>query len=388
MAVAVLLLAFEALIGAVAFRASGLLLDIATPMLATLTTFIVMLAATLEQAEQQRRSLRDAATRVAGELPRRAHESGLLAEPAIQFATNAPSTSTPISSRRRRSAATFSSASLDQRRLLFAVGDVSGKGMAAALFMALDQGVLQATALRADGDVSGIVGRAASEIALENRNSMFVTCSSAYSTWSPARSNTATRVTNRRSSAGRGVRWSVSRSPRVRRCAWSTTLRQTRYRDLAPGEWICVLSDGVTESTNAQGELFGAARVEAALARRSTPRARPTCWRRCAPAFAFVGDAPAVDDLTLLVLRWVGPISAIPVEDEEADLADVDLDAPVARLGDVVGGRSTGSRSPRPAAWMRSAARPWATSALRTRSARASESLSSTPARRRCRCGR
>jgi len=37
------------------------------------------------------------------------------------------------------------------------------------------------------------------------------------------------------------------------------------------------------------------------------------------------------------VLRWNGPASAIPIEDEETDLADVNLDAPVARLGNAVG---------------------------------------------------
>ena len=169
-AVAVLLLAFEALIGAVAFRASGLLLDIATPMLATLTTFIVMLAATLEQAEQQRRSLRDAATRVAGELAAaRRIQSGLLAEPAIQFRNErAFDIDAYLEPAQTVGGDFFECVKLDQRRLLFAVGDVSGKGMAAALFMALTKAILKATALRADGDVSGIVGRAASEIALEN----------------------------------------------------------------------------------------------------------------------------------------------------------------------------------------------------------------------------
>lgn len=115
---------------------------------------------------------------------------------------------------------------------------------------------------------------------------------------------------------------------------------ETHYRELAPGEWIFVLSDGVTEATNAQGDLFGAARVEAALASAlDASRAPDVLAQMHARVAAFVGDAPKADDLTLLVLRWVGPISAIPIEDEEVDLADVDLDAPVARLGDVVGGR-------------------------------------------------
>jgi adenylate cyclase len=341
-AVAVLLLAFEALIGAVAFRASGLLLDIATPMLATLTTFIVMLAATLEQAEQQRRSLRDAATRVAGELAAaRRIQSGLLAEPAIQFRNErAFDIDAYLEPAQTVGGDFFECVKLDQRRLLFAVGDVSGKGMAAALFMALTKAILKATALRADGDVSGIVGRAASEIALENPESMFVTLFVGILdlvTGTVEYCN-AGHEPPFVGGAGRALeRFPIAEGPPL--CVVDDFAYETRYRDLAPGEWICVLSDGVTEATNAQGELFGAARVEAALAPAlDASRAPDVLAQMRARVAAFVGDAPAADDLTLLVLRWVGPISAIPVEDEEADLADVDLDAPVARLGDVVGG--------------------------------------------------
>jgi len=338
----VALFVFEALIGAVAFRSAGLLLDIATPMLATLAIFIVMLAATLEQAEQQRRLLRDAATRVAGELSAaRRIQSGLLAEPAIQFrGERAFDIDAYLEPAQTVGGDFYECIKLDQRRLLFAVGDVSGKGMAAALFMALTKAILKATALRADGDVSGIVGRAASEIALENPESMFVTLFVGILdlvTGTVEYCN-AGHEPPFVGGAGRPLeRFPIAEGPPL--CVVDDFPYETRYRDLAPGEWICVLSDGVTEATNARGELFGAARVEAALAPAlDASRAPDVLAQMRARVAAFVGDAPAADDLTLLVLRWVGPISAIPVEDEEADLADVDLDAPVARLGDVVRG--------------------------------------------------
>ncbi|MEJ2176294.1 MAG: hypothetical protein P8Y76_15775, partial [bacterium] len=92
-------------------------------------------------------------------------------------------------------------------------------------------------------------------------------------------------------------------------------------------------------ATNPKGELFSAARVETALASAlDASRAPDVLAQLHARVAAFVGDAPAADDLTLLVLRWKGPGSAIPVEDEEAELADVDLDTPVARLGNPIGG--------------------------------------------------
>jgi len=338
--VAGLLLATEALIGAVAFHASGLLLDIATPMLATLATFMVMLAATLEQAEQQRRALRDSATRFAGELEAaRRIQSGLLAAPAIQFrGERAFDIDAFLAPAQTVGGDFFECIKLDQRRLLFAVGDVSGKGMPAALFMALTKAILKATALRADGDVSGIVGRAASEIALENPETMFVTLfvgvlDLVTGTLEYCNAGHEPPFVG---GAGQGLeRFPVAEGPPL--CVVEDFAYETRYRELAPGQWICVLSDGVTEATSPQGALFGATRVEAALSSVvDGTRAHDVLAQVRERVAAFVGDAPAADDLTLLVLRWNGPASAIPIEDEETDLADVNLDAPVARLGNVV----------------------------------------------------
>ncbi|MGW8271454.1 MAG: PP2C family protein-serine/threonine phosphatase, partial [Burkholderiales bacterium] len=132
--------------------------------------------------------------------------------------------------------------------------------------------------------------------------------------------------------AGRSLeRFPIAEGPPL--CVVEDFAYETNYRELAPGQWICVLSDGVTEATSARGELFGAARVEAALGTLpADASAGEVLAHARAQVSAFVGDAPAADDLTLLVVRWIGPTSAIPVEDEETELADVDLDAPVTRL--------------------------------------------------------
>ena len=76
---------------------------------------------------------------------------------------------------------------------------------------------------------------------------------------------------------------------------------------LAPGEWICVVTDGVTEAMNASGEMYGAARLRAVLsgqADAATPAERLAAVR--ADVGRFVGAAVPSDDLTLLCLRWDG----------------------------------------------------------------------------------
>jgi serine phosphatase RsbU (regulator of sigma subunit) len=106
------------------------------------------------------------------------------------------------------------------------------------------------------------------------------------------------------------------------------------YRTLAAGEWICVVTDGVTEAMNTAGELYGAARLKSvldALPASVGPSELLATVR--ADVGRFVGTAEASDDLTLLCLRWNGAATAAPDEDGSAD---VDLDAPVAGLGDLV----------------------------------------------------
>ena len=81
----------------------------------------------------------------------------------------------------------------------------------------------------------------------------------------------------------------------------------TQSRTLAPGEWLCVVTDGATEAMNPAREFFGVERLRAASPGWA-PRRRPTrWWRACATTCArFAAGAEIADDITLLVLRWEG----------------------------------------------------------------------------------
>ena len=77
--------------------------------------------------------------------------------------------------------------------------------------------------------------------------------------------------------------------------------------ELHPGDSLFVYTDGVTEATNAQNELFGNDRLRGALNR--NPDLSP---EELLPAVRedinkFVGDAPQFDDITMLCLRFKGP---------------------------------------------------------------------------------
>jgi serine phosphatase RsbU (regulator of sigma subunit) len=223
---------------------------------------------------------------------------------------------------------------VDSRRLFFIVADVSGKGLPASLFMALSKTLLKSAARRVD-DVGGLMVRANAEVSSENPESLFIT---AFAGLLDARTgmlefcNAGHEPPFARAPGGSLERLVHAGGPPL--CVMENYAYPVEYRALAAGEWICVVTDGVTEAMNTAGELYGAARLQSVLdALPATVGPSELLAAVRADVGRFVGTAEASDDLTLLCVRWSGAAAAALDEDESAD---VDLDAPVAGLGDLV----------------------------------------------------
>jgi serine phosphatase RsbU (regulator of sigma subunit) len=78
-------------------------------------------------------------------------------------------------------------------------------------------------------------------------------------------------------------------------------------RMMAPGEWLAVMTDGVTEALNSKGEFFGGARVNALLDETPELQWPGEVVRRLQDrVHAFAAGCEAADDVTLLVVRWNG----------------------------------------------------------------------------------
>jgi len=77
-------------------------------------------------------------------------------------------------------------------------------------------------------------------------------------------------------------------------------------RSLVPGEWLCVLTDGVTEAMDAAGALYGAARLQASLGLLADAAPDRIVAAVRDDVRRFAGAAEQSDDLTLLCLRWNG----------------------------------------------------------------------------------
>ena len=75
---------------------------------------------------------------------------------------------------------------------------------------------------------------------------------------------------------------------------------------LKPGDMIFQYTDGITEATDANKELFGEERLTEALNASPSVRPEELLHRVREKINGFVKDAPQFDDITMLALRYNG----------------------------------------------------------------------------------
>ena len=296
-------------LGIQGFALEGVLLDIAWPVVGATLVFGAVMAQALSVADEQRHRLREQAARVSGELESaRRIQMGLLPAPRQLFERESRFAIDAFLEPARTVGGDFYDCfMIDADRLFFIVADVSGKGLPASLFMALSKTLLKSAARRAD-DVGALMVRANAEVSRENPESLFVT---AFAGILDARAgtlefcNAGHEPPFARRAGGALERIEHRGGPPL--CVVENYAYPVEHRAVAPGEWICVVTDGITEAMNVRGELYGAQRLGAVL--RAVPEnAAPSDVLAAvrADVRAFVGAAEPSDDLTLLCVQWNG----------------------------------------------------------------------------------
>ena len=197
---------------------------------------------------------------------------------------------------------------IDGRRLFFVVGDVSGKGVPAALFMAMTTTLFKATALNLDG-AGEIMARVNAELARENAAQMFVTAFAGIldlETGQVEYANGGHEAPFLRRADG-----SIARLPKQPGMALGViddAAFATGRLTLAPGDALLLFTDGVSEATNLSDDLFTVRRIEDALAAaKAGASARGLAEGLAEDVRVFVGEAPQFDDIAILVIRYEGP---------------------------------------------------------------------------------
>lgn len=316
-----------ALIGIGGFR-FGMLLNTAAPAVAALLVFGAVLAATLAEADRQRRLLREAQARMAGELQAaRRIQMGMLPAPKTVFASETRfRLSASLEPARSVGGDFYDCFMVDRHRLFFLVADVSGKGLPASLFMALSKSLIKSLALRADNpDPGALLTRANADISRDNTESLFVTVFAGLLDTRTGSLQYCNAGHEPPRVCGTGAQTQIVQhegGPPL--CVVDGFEYPTAHRLLQAGECLCVVTDGVTEAMNARAELYGAARLDHVLAGLGRTDPETVLAEVTRDVAAFVAGAEPSDDLTLLCLRWEGAGSAaiVPAEEEDFEISE------------------------------------------------------------------
>ena len=169
-------------------------------------------------------------------------------------------------------------------RLFVVLGDVSGKGIPAAMFMMLATALLRVAA-RGGLEASELLARLNEELCVDNPTSMFVTLACAVADGAAG--------TLRYAMAGHPtpVLLTAAGEPRLLSADAGTIVGvlpgltfPSATVQLEPGDTLVLYSDGVTESFDPQGRAFGEDRLLGALAGLDggvgARRGRPSCRTR------------------------------------------------------------------------------------------------------------
>ncbi len=190
-------------------------------------------------------------------------------------------------------------------RLGFALGDVAGKGPPAAILASLVQGIF-ATHMGDDDGPAATIHRVNQALCRRGIESRFATI--AYMVLSPEG-----RLIS--CSAGHNPAFLIGGDGGVRRLtrgglivgAFETATYEEETHALDPGDTLVLYSDGVSDAESPSGEQFGEDRLHSILTRGAARLDPEQILDQVLRATReFVADRPPADDITLLVVRYLG----------------------------------------------------------------------------------
>lgn len=192
---------------------------------------------------------------------------------------------------------------LDNDTLGVVIGDVCGKGMPAALYMAQTRSLIRAEA-RLSTSPAEVLLRVNQHLRELNTGTMFVTtvfgrldCPT--QTFAMARAGheypLAWRADGMDLSAPRGIGQPLG--------LFADPALDVQTHALMPGDTLLLYTDGVTDATNPAGAFFAQERLRAVIRAAPTTTAQGLCDQIVETVVAFEATAPQADDMTLLAVR-------------------------------------------------------------------------------------
>ena len=302
-----------------AFANARFLLDPSYPTGGIIIIFIIMLVTAWIESDHGRKTLektleieRLEKARIAGELSAaRKIQMGILPNPnAILGLPGNIAMYAFLEPAREVGGDLYDVFMLDGRRLFFVVGDVSGKGVPASLFMALSKALCRSSARRATDSVEALIATVNEEISSENPAEMYVTvvagildtqtgaldfCIAGHASPYLIQPGTPPRVLE-----------SEGGPPLCYRVNFPYPVEKTQMQ---AGDILLLITDGVTDALTRNGNMYGNKGVQRFLA-----GLRPGVGPRDIVEGLYAdiqnaGDpgAPPVDDIAIMAIQFRGP---------------------------------------------------------------------------------
>jgi sigma-B regulation protein RsbU (phosphoserine phosphatase) len=195
---------------------------------------------------------------------------------------------------------------LDDDRLAFAIGDVSGKGIPAAIYMAVCRTLLKATAHQV-AHPGEVLRRVNALLIPESEATTFVTIFYGIL-------NTRTGEVQY-SNGGHNSPVLVRSSGEVEQLPMTDgfLVGKIEHQDydakkiqLQKGDTLFLYTDGVTEAMDSNMNMFEEERLTSYLKKSNGLSTRELAKGSIAHLKAFAGNAPQSDDITVLILRYLG----------------------------------------------------------------------------------
>lgn len=195
---------------------------------------------------------------------------------------------------------------MDSKRLFFAVGDVSGKGVPAALFMAVTLTLMKGMQHQKTTP-AGVLKRVGHELSLQNKHTMFVTvfCGILDTETGVLEYSNAGHLPPILLNPEGGARW-LKLPPGLVLGVVTYPIFEDRKIQLKAGESLVVYTDGVNEAMNPAQELFGEERLMNVAKNLGRKDVSEVTHSICDAVHKYAGAEPQSDDITVFALKFEG----------------------------------------------------------------------------------
>ena len=196
--------------------------------------------------------------------------------------------------------------SVDGDRLWFIVADVAGKGVGAALYMAVVKALFRASA-HSGASVVDVASRMNRELARDNETMLFVTAMIGIVSLPTGDVHVVDAGHNPAAIVSRHGRL---KTPDVPKGIAFGVVEDFVYEEghfaLTPTDTLLLYTDGATDARSTAGDLFGADRLTQTITQAAGYGPAPLIAAITSAVERFSAGAPPEDDLTLLAIEYLG----------------------------------------------------------------------------------